>query len=92
VYIALAFNGGTEVKRIQLFGERARIREIASLQAFDFCAENSVRSKITRAIIAMLDAIILFPLRHILRIAKPRYFSNQAKCIAAILLKINPLN
>ena len=36
VYIALAYHGGTEVKRIQLFGERARIREIASLHAFDF--------------------------------------------------------
>ncbi len=36
VYIALASHDGTEVKRIQLFGERARIREIASLHALDF--------------------------------------------------------
>ena len=35
VYIALARQGETLVKRVQLFGERARIREIASLQAFD---------------------------------------------------------
>jgi nicotinamide-nucleotide amidase len=35
VYIALARQGETLVKRIQLFGERARIREIATLHAFD---------------------------------------------------------
>ena len=35
VYLALARQGETLVKRIQLFGERARIREIASLHAFD---------------------------------------------------------
>ena len=35
VYLALASNAGTEVKRIRLFGERARIREIACLHAFD---------------------------------------------------------
>ena len=35
VYIALSSAGGTEIKRVQLFGERARIREIASLHAFD---------------------------------------------------------
>ncbi len=35
VYIALAGAGGTNVKRVQLFGERARIRELASLHAFD---------------------------------------------------------
>ena len=35
VYIALARQGETVVKRVQLFGERARIREIASLHAFD---------------------------------------------------------
>ena len=35
VYIALARAGETRVKRVQLFGERARIREIATLHAFD---------------------------------------------------------
>ena len=35
VYLALAKQGETLVKRVQLFGERARIREIASLHAFD---------------------------------------------------------
>ena len=35
VYIALASAAGTQVKRIRLFGERARIREIACLHAFD---------------------------------------------------------
>ncbi|NCB29666.1 MAG: competence/damage-inducible protein A, partial [Clostridia bacterium] len=35
IYIALARQGETLVKRVQLFGERARIREIASLHAFD---------------------------------------------------------
>ena len=35
VYIALASAKGTQVKRIRLFGERARIREIACLHAFD---------------------------------------------------------
>jgi len=35
VYIALARQGETLVKCIQLFGERARIREIATLHAFD---------------------------------------------------------
>jgi nicotinamide-nucleotide amidase len=35
IYIALARAGETMVKRVQLFGERARIREIASLHAFD---------------------------------------------------------
>ena len=35
VYLALASDVGTEVKRIRLFGERARIREIACLHAFD---------------------------------------------------------
>lgn len=35
VYIALARQGETLTKRVQLFGERARIREIASLHAFD---------------------------------------------------------
>jgi len=35
VYIALARQGETLVKRISLFGDRARIREIASLHAFD---------------------------------------------------------
>ncbi|MCE5188205.1 MAG: competence/damage-inducible protein A [Eubacteriales bacterium] len=35
VYIALASHSGTEVKHIRLFGERARIREIACLHAFD---------------------------------------------------------
>lgn len=35
VYIALASHGKTEVKRIRLFGERARIREIACLHACD---------------------------------------------------------
>ena len=35
VYIALAREGETLVKRINLFGERARIREIATLHAFD---------------------------------------------------------
>ncbi len=35
IYIALARAGETVVKRVQLFGERARIREIASLHAFD---------------------------------------------------------
>ncbi len=35
VYLALARQGETLVKRVQLFGERARIREIASLHAFD---------------------------------------------------------
>lgn len=35
VYLALARQGETLVKRVQLFGERARIREIAALHAFD---------------------------------------------------------
>ena len=35
VYIALAREGETLAKRVQLFGERARIREIATLHAFD---------------------------------------------------------
>lgn len=35
VYVALAGADGTSVKRVQLFGERARIRELASLHAFD---------------------------------------------------------
>lgn len=35
IYLALASGDGTTVKRVQLFGERARIREIASLHAFD---------------------------------------------------------
>ena len=35
IFIALARAGETVVKRVQLFGERARIREIASLHAFD---------------------------------------------------------
>jgi nicotinamide-nucleotide amidase len=35
IYIALARQSETLVKRIQLFGERARIREIATLHAFD---------------------------------------------------------
>jgi nicotinamide-nucleotide amidase len=35
VYIALAGSSGTEIKRVQLFGERARIREVAALHAFD---------------------------------------------------------
>ena len=35
VYIALAGRGETSVKRIQLYGERARIRELATLHAFD---------------------------------------------------------
>ena len=35
VYIALASAEGTEVKHIRLFGDRARIREIACLHAFD---------------------------------------------------------
>lgn len=35
IYLALATSDGTMVKRVQLFGERARIREIASLHAFD---------------------------------------------------------
>lgn len=35
VYIALARPGETLVKRISLFGDRARIREIATLHAFD---------------------------------------------------------
>ena len=35
IYIALASKAGTEIKRIRLFGERARIREIACLHAFD---------------------------------------------------------
>ncbi len=35
VYVALADQSGTAVKRVQLHGERARIREIASLHAFD---------------------------------------------------------
>ena len=35
IYLALASADGTSVKRVQLFGDRARIREIASLHAFD---------------------------------------------------------
>ncbi len=35
VYIAIAAANGTTAKRIQLFGERARIREISTLHAFD---------------------------------------------------------
>ena len=35
IYIALARPGETLVKRISLFGDRARIREIATLHAFD---------------------------------------------------------
>ncbi len=35
VYLALADQNGTAVKRIQLFGERERIRQTASLYAFD---------------------------------------------------------
>ena len=35
IYIALARQSETLVKRVQLFGDRARIREIASLHAFD---------------------------------------------------------
>ena len=35
IYLALASGDCTTVKRVQLFGERARIREIASLHAFD---------------------------------------------------------
>lgn len=35
VYVALASHSGTEVKRISLHGERARIREISCLHAFD---------------------------------------------------------
>lgn len=35
VYLALAFDGGVLAKRIQLHGDRARIREIATLHAFD---------------------------------------------------------
>ena len=35
VYIAIARQGETLVKRISLFGDRARIREIATLHAFD---------------------------------------------------------
>jgi len=35
VYLALADQNGTAVKRVQLFGERERIRQTASLYAFD---------------------------------------------------------
>jgi nicotinamide-nucleotide amidase len=35
VFIALSHGGKTEVKRLNLHGERARIREVASLHAFD---------------------------------------------------------
>lgn len=35
VFLALASPDGTEIKRVQLHGERARIRELASLHAFD---------------------------------------------------------
>ena len=35
IYIAIARQGETLVKRISLFGDRARIREIATLHAFD---------------------------------------------------------
>ena len=35
VFLALASPDGTEVKRVQLHGERARIRELACLHAFD---------------------------------------------------------
>lgn len=43
VYLALASREGTEVKRIRLFGERARIREIACLHAFDLLRRTLVR-------------------------------------------------
>jgi nicotinamide-nucleotide amidase len=42
VYIALAFNGGTDYKELRLWGERNRIRNMASLHAL-----NLVRKKIT---------------------------------------------
>ena len=35
VYIALSCAAGTEIKRVSLHGERARIRELACLNAFD---------------------------------------------------------
>ncbi len=35
VYIALACASGTEVKRLSLHGERARIRELMALNAYD---------------------------------------------------------
>ena len=35
IYIAISRQGETQVKRISLFGDRARIREIATLHAFD---------------------------------------------------------
>ncbi|NLC68640.1 MAG: competence/damage-inducible protein A, partial [Clostridiaceae bacterium] len=35
VYIALSHNDGAEVKELKLWGERSRIRNVASLHALD---------------------------------------------------------
>ena len=43
VFLALASPDGTKVKRVQLHGERARLRELACLHAFDLLRRTLVR-------------------------------------------------